>query len=217
LRRGRICRNKAHMQISKCFLAVCAAACCTMVLPLKAADTDTDAKLREALRKKIAELQAQPAPAAAQPAPAPTPAAKAAPVAQPKPAAAKPAAAASQPVDQQSIDKARETLHKQMTELENQPPAATTASNVPPKTAASPAAQKTAAAPAAKPEAQAKGEKAVKKPATGTTALAPIQVPPPAISGDKQTRLKELLRQYKAEEITAEQYHQQRAKVLGEH
>ncbi len=205
------------MQISKCFLAVCAAAYCTTVLPLKAADTDTDAKLREAVRQKIAELQAQPAPAPAQPTPAPTPAAKPSPATQPSPTAAKPAPAASQPVDQQRIDKARETLHKQMTDLENQPPAATSATNVPPKAAASQSGQKAAQAPAAKPEAQPKGEKAAKKPGTGTPALAPIQAPPPAISADKETRLKELLRQYKADEISAEQYHQQRAKVLSEH
>ena len=44
----------------------------------------------------------------------------------------------------------------------------------------------------------------------------PIPVPPPAVSADKQQRLAELLRKYKADEITPEEYHQQRAKILSE-
>ena len=56
------------MQISKSFLVVCAAAYCVALLPLRAADADTDIKLREALEKKLDELQTQP------PAAAPTPA-----------------------------------------------------------------------------------------------------------------------------------------------
>ena len=48
------------MQISKCFLVVCAAAFCVAILPLRAADADTDTKLREALEKKLNELQMRP-------------------------------------------------------------------------------------------------------------------------------------------------------------
>jgi uncharacterized protein YnzC (UPF0291/DUF896 family) len=36
------------------------------------------------------------------------------------------------------------------------------------------------------------------------------------VSADKTQRLAELLRKYKAEEITPEEYHQQRAKILSE-
>jgi hypothetical protein len=68
------------------------------------------------------------------------------------------------------------------------------------------------------PEAKPKEEKALRKPAIvkGAPAFPPIQSPPPSISTDKQQRLAELLRKYKAEEITPEEYHQQRAKILSE-
>ena len=41
------------MQISKSFLAACGAAYCLALLPLCAADSDADQKLREALEKKL--------------------------------------------------------------------------------------------------------------------------------------------------------------------
>src|ERR1017187_2684242 len=68
------CRKKGLMQISKSFLVVCATAYCAALLPLCAADADTNAKLREAMEKKLDELQTQPPtnalkPAAAAPAP----------------------------------------------------------------------------------------------------------------------------------------------------
>ena len=222
------------MQISKCFLVVCAATYCTVVLPLFAADTDTDAKLREAMRQKMSELQAQPTPqpisaakpssaatqtvtprpsAVAQPTPGPSSATP------PPPTVAQPKPAAPPPVNQDSIDKARETLHRQMTELENQPPAAAT--NIPsPKMADSQPGQKPAEAKAqetaGKPLAQPKAGEAMKKPAKAASAFTPIQVPPPAVSADKQTRLAELLRKYKADALTPEEYHKQRAKILSE-
>ena len=223
------------MRISKCFLVVCAATYCTVVLPLRAADTDTENKLREAMRQKMSELQTQPTPqpapvvkplpAATQPMPAPPPAVvqpvpAPAPAAQPPPAAAQPAPAVPPPVNQESIDKARETLHQQMKELETQPPAATIAPIPSPKMADSTPGQKPVEAKpqetASKPEVQPKAQKALKPPAKGAPALTPIQVPPPAISADKEARLAELLRKYKADQITPEEYHQQRAKVLSE-
>src|ERR1017187_5976421 len=74
LRQPPFCRKKALMQISKSFLVVCAAAYCVVLQPLRAADADTDPKLREALEKKLDELQTQPPATAPQPkkkAPAP--------------------------------------------------------------------------------------------------------------------------------------------------
>jgi hypothetical protein len=223
------------MQISKCFLVVCAATYCTVVLPLRAADTDTDVKLREAMRQKISELQTQPTPqptpvakpssAAAQPVTPPPPAVVQPvpvppPATPPPPTVAPPKPAAQAPVNQESIDKARETLHRQMTELENQPPAAA-ATNLPsPKKADSQPGQKSAEAKAqetaGKPQAQPKAGDTVKKPAKAASAFTPIQVPPPAVSADKQTRLAELLRKYKADALTPEEYHKQRAKILSE-
>jgi hypothetical protein len=223
------------MQISKCFLVVCAATYCTVVLPLRAADTDTDNKLREALRKKMSELEAQPTPqpapvakplpAATRPMPTPPPAVvqpvqAPPPAAQPPPPVAQPAPAVPPPADQESIAKARETLHQQMKELENQPPAATAAPIPSPKVADAQPGQKPVEAKAqetaGKPEGKPNAEKALKKPAQGAPAFTPIQAPPPAISADKEARLAELLRKYKTDQITPEEYHQQRAKILSE-
>jgi hypothetical protein len=40
--------------------------------------------------------------------------------------------------------------------------------------------------------------------------------PPLPISDAKQQKLKDLLRLYQADQLTPEQYHQQRAKILAE-
>ena len=274
------------MQSSKCFLVVCAAACCTAILPLRAADADTDTKLREALEKKLNELQTQPATAAPQPS-ATTPKPKT-----PTPSATIPAPIVPTPADSEAMAKARQALRQKMTELQAQPggrptpPAQWTpppvvqalavrrATNVrasarspasanrgataPPPSAAggsgkhcqgardlasadegagNPAACGNSRSPslaeggdpqpgqkpveakpqetASKPEAQPKAEKVLKKPAKAAPAFPPIQAPPPAISADKDARLAELLRKYKADEITPEEYHQQRAKILS--
>ncbi len=46
--------------------------------------------------------------------------------------------------------------------------------------------------------------------------LPPLEAPALPITADKEQRLAELLRKYKADEITAEQYHQERAQILAE-
>ena len=306
------------MQISKCFLVVCAAAYATAVLPLHAADTDTDKKLREALDKKLNELQTQPltatpqpsvatpsprtptAPAAAPapsvepadsetiakarealrqkmvelqsppggrpvppaqwtpttvvrpsppvaqpttPAPAvqpvPTPAIQPVPApsrtTQPAPAVAQPAPAPAvqptpqptlvvpPPVSEESIAKARQALRQKMDELEGQAPVPTTApapAPVPAVTTPAPAVQPAPATPQATtvvvPATQPRPANISKKTGKGPLVFPPIQGPPPAISADKDARLAELLRKYKADEITPEEYHQQRAKILSE-
>ena len=148
------------MQISKSFLVVCAAAYCTALLPLRAADADTEsAKPREALQQKMKELETQPPAQTTAPARASAPAS----------AAAKPAEAKPQPT-------------------------------------------------ASKPEVKPTAEKAPKSPAAvkNAPAFPPIQAPPPTVSADKQQRLADLLRKDKAEELTPEEYHQQRAKIMSE-
>jgi len=47
-------------------------------------------------------------------------------------------------------------------------------------------------------------------------AFQPIQSPTLPISGDKQQRLSELLQKYRNDEITPEQYHEQRAQILAQ-
>jgi hypothetical protein len=141
-----------------------------------------------------------------------------------------PAPIASPPGDSESIAKARAALRQKMKELEAQPPAAATApapaaakpAQTKPKPTANPepaAAKPAEAKPkstASKPEAKSTAETVQQKPAGKPLAFPPIQAPPPTVSADKQLRLVELLRKYKAEELTPEEYHQQRAKIMAE-
>jgi hypothetical protein len=46
--------------------------------------------------------------------------------------------------------------------------------------------------------------------------MQPFQAPPLPISADKEQRLQELLRQYRADQLTPVQYHTARAKILAE-
>jgi hypothetical protein len=69
----------------------------------------------------------------------------------------------------------------------------------------------TAQKPPSTEQAQAKPKSVRKSPA-----LQPIESPPLPISADKEQRLTELLRKYKADELSPEQYHQERAKILAE-
>jgi hypothetical protein len=46
--------------------------------------------------------------------------------------------------------------------------------------------------------------------------FAPLSAPPLPISLSKEQRLSELLRQYQLDQISPEQYHEQRAKILAE-
>jgi hypothetical protein len=350
------------MQISRSFMVACGVAYCLALLPLCAADADADLKLREALEKRINELQGQPPAPAAQlkqatepaqiPAPVAAPAARQAPAAvlavpppvdseaiakarealrqklseletQPaqvapapvvvvpsatrKPAAAvmpapaarptppaqwtptppaqpvQPAAAAQPlppiaqpapvptpapavqttarpvlvappPVDSEAIAKAREALRQKMNELEMQPTIATPGQPAPAVAPSTPAAasvvqpQPSAAQPAPAPanaeniakaraavEQEMKQLKALPPVAAGGAAaptelvpgkttkqkqillsFPPLQSPPSAVPAAKEQRLQELLRKYRADQITPEEYHQQRAKILAE-
>jgi hypothetical protein len=67
-------------------------------------------------------------------------------------------------------------------------------------------------------EADAKKAKDAKKAAAmkGAPALKPLAGPPLPISAEKEQRLTELLQKYKADQITPEQYHTERAKILAE-
>ena len=103
-------------------------------------------------------------------------------------------------MDEQSIAKAREALKKKMNELAMQPPT----------TSAVPAPGPTASAPESPQVSKKPPGPKVQQP------FPPIQPPPSAVSATKQQRLAELLRKYKADEITPEEYHQQRAKILSE-
>jgi hypothetical protein len=148
------------------------------------------AKAREALRQKMKELEAQ------QPAPSVTP------------------------------------PPRVVTTPPSEPPPAVTPAPVPPEpnpnlskaeqkkqAAAEAKARKEAQREAARAAAdQARTGEAPKKAATSNRPdrFKSIQAPPLPISAEKQQRLAELLGKYRSNELTPEQYHEARAKVLAE-
>jgi hypothetical protein len=219
------------MQTSKLFSAVSAAVLLAALVSPKvfAQDSDAQQKAREALRQKMSELDASKAPnsspktvtpppaaepAKSAPAPAPVttppppppPATTPEPVVVPKaatppPAAAVPAAApAAQATDAEGSEKARAALREKMNQLDSQPTTATAPATAPKSTAK--------AAPTATHPTKAA------QPVPSTVRA--LETPAPAISASKEARLAELLRKYKADAITPEEYHTQRAAIRAE-
>ena len=169
------------MQISNAFL-ICGAALSLVTLSARAADTEKDAQLREALRQKIAESNipaaAPQTPAAAPQAPAAAPAIK-----------PEPAMAVSSAEDDAQTARLREALRLRMAEESTKVVAPTQT-----------VTQK---------ETIVTG-----KPTPSTSAS--VKAPPLPIPSTKEERLAQLLKQYKADEITPQEYHQQRAKIMAE-
>jgi hypothetical protein len=223
------------MQISKLLRTGSIAALCLCSLPALAGDTAEDVRLREALRQKMAELGAESTPAA--PAtPAPTaPKAKATPppvtqpppittapktvvapptYAQPAPAVtvtASPSFAAPTAADDPQTARIREAMRQRMAEENTHPTVAVQEETTPATTVQGsdqqPAVSTTVVTPA-------KPTKVVSKPVP--PAPTPMTAPPLPIPATKQERLAELLQKYKADQITPEEYHTQRAKILAE-
>jgi hypothetical protein len=183
------------MQISKTFLTGGTLALCLLAIPALADDANTDAQLRDALRKKIAEPAGAPtAPAAVAPAAPAAPAQPAAaPVTQP---VAQPAAVPTA-VEDPADARLREALRQRMAQpIEH-------VAATPPKAAPAPATKKpTPAAPAT--EAKAAAPK-----------MTPMEAPASPLAGSKEQRLAELLQQYKADKISPQEYHAARAKVIA--
>jgi hypothetical protein len=65
------------------------------------------------------------------------------------------------------------------------------------------------AAPAGRAEAERQALKT-------SDAFRPLEAPPSSLSASKETRLAELLQRYKADQITPQEYHTQRAAILAE-
>jgi hypothetical protein len=156
-------------------------------------DSEAIAKAREALRQKMNELEMQPTIATpGQPAPAVAPSTPAAAsVVQPQPSAAQPAPA---PANAENIAKARAAVEQEMKQLKALPPVA--------------------AGGAAAPTELVPGKTTKQKQIL--LSFPPLQSPPSAVPAAKEQRLQELLRKYRADQITPEEYHQQRAKILAE-
>ena len=207
------------------------------VVAAPSADAELTARQREAVRKKMQELQAGLAPTMATPArPAlaakPQTAPEPRPAVTPKPVPARPAVPAppKRPVPTPEFQ-TPEPAPSAAQPAAPQPPSAPR--NIPetpapapqatveskPETLSPPSDPLVEAVRAAqteatmKPIAETKKKTASMKPAP---VFQPIAGPPLNISSAKQQRLAELLRRYQADEITPGQYHEQRAKILAE-
>jgi hypothetical protein len=201
------------MQISKTLLTLCAVALCAGTVSQATPDSDAQAKAREALRKKMAELEAQPvseAPATATPKPKPAPVVR---QPAPEPASGSKAPVFSDPTSPpaggsratpEQIERARESVRQKFVELGEQDKA----------TVRAPAG----AAPAGQPEQPmtVRQPKPKVRPAPAPTVFDPIPAPPSTLPASKEARLAELLKQYQADTLTPEQYHKERAKILAE-
>jgi len=67
----------------------------------------------------------------------------------------------------------------------------------------------------AKPEPKSPKPPKSYQPPVGTASYKPIEGPAAPVSAQKQQRLHELLSRYQADQITPEQYHSERAKILA--
>jgi hypothetical protein len=135
-------------------------------------------------------VPAQPATTATAPAPLPPPQ----PVAQPE-------------LDPQVLAKAREAVRQKLNEVEAQP------TPQKPQVVAQPSKPSTQT-PAV---AESKPARKLVRPATFQSKLnfPPLDGPAVSLSPEKQQQLNILLQKYKAEELTPEQYHAERARIIG--
>ena len=107
-----------------------------------------------------------------------------------------PVLAAPTPSGPEDIAKARAAMEAKLKELAALPP--------PPPSLPGPAP-----APGQKPSRKQTAAQALQS-------FPPLKGPPPAVSATKQQRLDELLLKYRTDQITPEEYHEQRAKILAE-
>lgn len=234
------------MQISKTILTFGTAALCLAAFSSRAVDTEADIRLREALRQKMAEVgpeTTEPAPApskpakkvkapkpvapvapaapvvaapAAQPAPVVAPVVAAPVVVEPAPVVAPAQPAAPAPVDDAQAERLREAVRARLaqeavTPTAPQPVVTTHGSDLEPAVSTT-----TIVAPAT--PVQTEVPRPVQQPVIHQAPAAPVTFEAPAlpISGSKEARLAALLQQYKADQITPQQYHEQRAKIIAE-
>lgn len=185
-----------------------------------------------------APVKPAPAPVAPPPAPAVVAAPPAAPVAPPPPAVkpAPPAApvvsaptyGAAPAMSSDSNDKLQQALREKMSQTQETQTAPVTTSQ--PAPAPAPAPTKSTATPPAPavygnvPATTTPSQdlsSALPKPATNSssvpvTSLQPLSGPASPLSAAKQQKLDELLQMYRADRLTPQQYHEQRAKILSE-
>jgi hypothetical protein len=229
------------MQIPKSLLIVCIAALGVSSVHAQRADTDVQAKAREALRQKIAETPVQePAPSAVTPAPAPVapaeapaqPAPQAAPkkkkTAAKKPAkAAAPTPVAATPAPAPAAETAEVVVPTQKMELGSEDKAREAlrqkiqelkSQDVAVKPAPTKGEPQTATAEPAKETQTMAATKHVSK--SSKYEFMDINGVQPSKAGvivanTKEGKLAELLKLYMADQITPVEYHAQRAKIIA--
>jgi hypothetical protein len=167
-----------------------------------------------------------PQPKAVEPTPVPAPAAVPQPVmTTPAPVATAPSTTVSSiparpvPADPDAIEKARAAMRAKMSEVvvnEPPPPVAPTPAPEPAKPHAAAQPTMATASPQPQPVQKPVVPKPQKHPADGKMEFRPLEGPSSGLSASKQQQLSELLRKYRSDEISPEEYHSQRAKVLGE-
>jgi len=173
-------------------------------------DSELVARQREAVRKKMEQLQVQPPqqvvtrPAPTKPA---TGSAAAAPV-RPRPTVPSVASPGSQPspVTAQTTPQVPAVQSQAVSPPVATPPVAA-------ETARDNAIQAAELQAATKPKQEKRSKKA---PARSALTFTQLEGPASPLSADKHQRLEELLRRYQADEITPAQYHQERAKILAQ-
>jgi hypothetical protein len=250
LRRGPNSRKKTLMQTKNFLVALGAAAVLAAPIQAMAApDNEAQAKMREALRLKMEQLNEPAAPVA--------PVAPAAPAAPAAPKAPSPTPVAPAPVtDPDTEARLREALRQQTAPAPA--PKATVVAPVPLKAAPAPTssavfsevpdnggtsndaalrealrtkpvAAPVAAAPAAPvtsqptPKAQPAAEAIPTFVATPAAAPAPtrsnltanMEAPPSPLTSAQETKLADLLARYRADQISAQEYHTQRAAIIA--
>lgn len=242
------------MQTFKFFSAICVMLLLGGVASVRA-ETEAQAKAREALRQKMMELDAgksaQPAAPPAKKAPVVAPASPPPPrqpvaVQQPAPQRAPAVVPAAGEPETEAQAKARQALEQKMRELDAQKGAVPAPAPVVRQTPATtvPAAQAPTAPPVEDFSANEPDSEAVVKaraalhqkmrelqaqevasgklhvvrqtPAVSASAFVPLEAPKLPISSSKEAQLAELLRKYRADEVSPEEYHKQRAAILAQ-
>jgi hypothetical protein len=183
------------MRIPKLLPVVCAAAFCAGFITVRAEDNPTQAAARAALMEKLNQWDVQ----------------------QPPPAQPAQPTQPSQPSQPATSPAVVVTPSGAVQEQPGQPTNAPSKTNV----VAGKQSKKTAA-PKTKPAAAETKPVVVQpsKPASPALSgkepgLQPVKAPAPVIAADKKAKLQALLEKYEANQITPDQYHTERAKIMA--
>lgn len=231
------------MRILKSLLVCTTAAAGVAYVSLAFADdTDAQAKARQAVREAVQQMEAQNAAPIPQAAPAPTPSLPADAIVKARKELRQERTAPIQPLvvpkpsEDEAIANAREATRRKLQEVEDEARLASAqeppSSSPPTRKPVNRSAQNKTTTPAGVRSAKnsgletpsasgSKSEPAApvappipKKPSPQSTEFQPFERAPSPFTGSQQQQLSELLKRYMADEVTPEQYHEERVKIL---